>query len=228
VTPQPPYRPLATQRRLLGNTALLTAGQVVVQLLNFAIVVGLARVYGRDLLGVYSFSMAVGAVLCTFVSLGTHGLLLQRITHEPGETASYTGALFGFQLSVAVAVVLATHVVARWVSSSATMIWVLTAIVAFHVLTRVNSLFVLGFTARQQAGPATVAPIARLGFALLLAAAAVAAGASAPVALAAMPLAAALVLVVTAASSVRRVGPQGGRVRRAEILTYQGGGLAYI
>jgi len=228
MTPQPPYRPLATQRRLLSNTALLTAGQVVVQLLNFGIVVGLARVYGRDLLGVYSFSMAVGAVLCTFVSLGTHGLLLQRITHEPERTASYTGALFGFQLSVAVAIVLATHVVARWLSSSATMIWVLTAIVAFHVLTRVNSLFVLGFTARQQAGPATLAPIARLGFALLLAAAAVAAGATAPVALAAMPIAAALVLVVTSTSAVRRFGPLQVRFRRAEILTYLREGMPYF
>jgi len=228
MTPQPHDRPLATQRRLLGNTALLTAGQVVVQLLNFTIVVGLARTYGRDLLGVYSFSMAVGAVLCTFVSLGTHTLLLQRITREPGETASYTGALFGFQLSVAVAIVLATHVVARWLASSDTMVWVLTAIVAFHVLTRVNSLFVLGFTARQQAGAAMLAPIARLGTALALAAFAVAAGASAPVALAAMPIAAALVLVATAASSVRRFGPLRIRFRRAEIVTTLREGMPYF
>jgi O-antigen/teichoic acid export membrane protein len=228
MTPHPPYRPLATQRRLFGNTALLTGGQVVVQLLNFGIVVGLARVYGRDLLGVYSFSMAVGAVLCTFVSLGTHGLLLQRIAREPEQTASYTGALFGFQLSVAVAIVLAAHVAARWLSSSATMIWVLTAIVAFHVLTRVNSLFVLGFTARQQAGAATIVPIAKLGFALLLAAAAVAAGASAPVALAAMPIAAALVLTVTAACAVRRFGPLRIRFRRAEIITYLREGMPFF
>ena len=228
MTPHPPYRPLATQRRLFSNTALLSGGQVVVQLLNFGIVVGLARVYGQDLLGVYSFSMAVGAVLCTFVSLGTHGLLLQRITREPEQTASYTGALFGFQLSMAVTIVLATHVAARWLSSSATMIWVLTAIVAFHVLTRVNSLFVLGYTAREQAGAATVVPIAKLGFALLLAAAAVAAGATAPVALAAMPIAAVLVLAVTAACAVRRFGPLRIRFRRAEIATYLREGMPYF
>lgn len=222
------YRPLATQRRLLGNTALLTAGQVVVQLLNFGIVVGLARVYGRDLLGIYSFSMAVGAVLCTFVSLGTHGLLLQRMTREPEQTASHTAALFGFQLSVAIALVLATHVVARWLTTNDTMIWALTAIVGFHVLTRVNSLFVLGYTARQDARMATYSPIARIGLALLLASAAVLAGVSAPVALAAMPIAAALVLAVNATSAMRQFGSVRLRFQRAEIAAYLRDGMPYF
>lgn len=223
-----PYRPLATQRRLLGNTALLAGGQAVVQLLNFGLVIGLARVYGQDLLGVYSFAMAVGAVLCTFVSLGTHGFLLQRITREPEITASDTSALFAYQLGMAAAIVLATHVAARWLSSSMTLVWVLTAIVGFHVLTRVNSLFVLGFTARQQAGVATLVPIAKLGLALLLAAAAMAAGMSAPVALAALPIAAGLVLIATIAYAVRRFGPVEIRFRRAEIATYLREGLPFF
>jgi O-antigen/teichoic acid export membrane protein len=228
MSPETPYRPLATQRRLLGNTVLLTGGQAVVQLLNFGIVIGLARAYGRDLLGVYSFAMAVGAILCTFVSLGTHGLLLQRITRDPERTASFTGALFAYQLGVAAAIVLATHVAARWLSSSMTMAWVLTAIVAFHALTRVNSLFVLGFTARQQAGAATLVPVAKLGIALLLAAAAIATGASAPIALAAMPIAAVLVLIATAWYAIRRFGPLEVRFRRVEVAGYLREGMPYF
>ena len=225
---QTPYRPLATQRRLLSNTVLLTAGQAIVQLLNFGLVVALARVYGQELLGIYSFSMSVGALLCILVSLGTHGLLLQRITHEPERTASYTSALFGFQLSVAIAIVLATHLVARWMSPGETYIWVLTSIVAFHVLTRVNSLFVLGFTARQEAGEATTIPLARLAIALVLAGAAIAAGASAPVALAAMPIAALLVLVASVVRAVRRFGALPVRFNRAEIVSYLKDGMPFF
>ena len=86
----------------------------------------------------------------------------------------------------------------------------------------------LGFTARREAGAATVVPIAKLGFALLLAAAAVAAGATAPVALAAMPIAAALVLAVTAVCAARRFGPLRIRFRRAEIVTYLREGMPYF
>jgi O-antigen/teichoic acid export membrane protein len=219
---------LPAQRRLLGNTVLLSCGQAVVQLLNFALVVGLARFYGRELLGIYSFSMAVGAMLCLLVSLGTHGFLLQKISREPEETASLTGALFGFQLSVAVAIVLATHLVARWLSSSATLVWVLTAVVAFHTLTRVNSLFVLGFTARQEAHAAALGPIGKTGLALLLAGAAMLAGASASVALTALPLAALVGLVVTVLYSVRRFGPLQMRFRRTEIVVYLRAGMPYF
>jgi O-antigen/teichoic acid export membrane protein len=107
-------------------------------------------------------------------------------------------------------------------------VWVLTAIVAFHALTRVNSLFALGFTARQEAGAVALGPLGKIGFAVLLASAAMLAGASAPVALAAMPLAALLGLTLTALYSARRFGPLQIRFRRAEILEYLRGGTPYF
>jgi O-antigen/teichoic acid export membrane protein len=222
------HRPLETQRRLFGNTVLLSASDVVVQSLNFALAITLARSYGPELLGVYAYAMATGALVCILVSLGTHGFVLRRIGREPGQTVVATGALFGFQLSVAIALVLATHLTARALSSSPAIVWIVTLVVAYHCLTRVTSLLVLGFTAREHVGPASALPLARQGVAVLLVIVAVASGAGAPLALAGMPLAAVLVLVGMYAFAARRLGRPELRFQPAEIAWYLREGQPYF
>ena len=222
------HRPLATQRRLFGNTVLLSVSEAIVQLLNFALAIALARIYGPELLGVYSYAMAIGALLCILVSLGTHGFVLRRVGREPAQTVAATGALFGFQLSVALALVLAAHLTARALSSNPVIVWVVTSIVAYHCLTRVTSLLVLGFTARESVGPASVLPLARQGTAVLLAGAAMALGAAAPTALAALPVAALLVLIGMYVFAAQRLGPPQLRFRRAEIAWYLREGNPYF
>jgi O-antigen/teichoic acid export membrane protein len=222
------HQPLATQRRLFSNTVLLSAGQALFQLMNFVLVICLARVYGLEVLGTYSYAMAIGGLLCILVSLGTNQMLLHRLSTEPGQTVSSTGALLGFQCSIALTLVLLTHLTARWLSSSDTMVWIVTLIVAYHVLTRATSLLVVGFTARQEAAPATLLPAARLVIALLLAGPAMIWGASAPVVLAAMPIAALLMLIVMRRYAMRRFGRPQLRFRPAEISGYLRQGMPYF
>jgi O-antigen/teichoic acid export membrane protein len=215
---------LATQKRLLGNTALLSASEAIVQVLNFGFAVLIARAYGPGVLGVYSYAMAIGALVCILVSLGTHAVVLRRASHEPVKATAATGALFGFQLCMAIALVLAVHGVARLLSPAPYVTWIVTVVAGFHVLTRVTSLLTLGFTARQQAGPAAAVPVARQGIALALAAAAMAFGAEAPLALVSMPLAALIVLIGMYAFAARRLGRPELRWRSVEIRRYLGEG----
>lgn len=222
------YEPLAAQKRLFGNTMLLSASEAVVQLLNLAFAILLARIYGPVLLGVYSYAMAIGALLCILVSLGTHGLILRRASLQSEHATTATGALFGFQLSVALALVLATHLAARSLSSSPLMAWVVTLIAGYHVLTRVTSLLVIGFTARQQMGPASVLPLARQGLALLLACAAMTWDADARITLAALPASALLVLAGMYVFTARHLGRPALRFRRAEIGGYLREGQPYF
>jgi len=221
-------QPLATHKRLLGNTALLAAGQVLIQLLNFVLVIALARVYGRDVLGAYSFAMATGAVLCVFVGLGTQGFVQQQLSQQPELTASATGALFGFQLGMGLAIVLATHLLALALAADPVMVWVVTLIVGYHVLQRVTNLFLLGFTAREEMWIGAVLPPARLGIALLLLAGAIAAGLPAAFALASLPVATLAGLVATGLYSAHRFGRVQLRLRPAEIAGYLREGQPYF
>ena len=71
------------ERRVLINTAVLGTGEVVGQLANFAFVVLLARTYGVEIFGWYSFAMALGAVLSVFVSVGGTGYVTRELAREP-------------------------------------------------------------------------------------------------------------------------------------------------
>jgi len=222
------HRPLETQRRLFSNTVLLSISEVIVQLLNFALAILLARSYGPELLGVYSYAMAIGALVCILISLGTHGFVLRQVGREPEQTVVATGALFGFQMSVAIALVLAAHLTARALTTNAVVVWVVTLIVAYHCLMRVTSLLVLGFTAREHLGPASALPLARQGMGVLLVIAAVALGASAPLALAGMPFAALVVLIGMYVFAAQRLGRPRLRFQPSEIARYLREGHPYF
>jgi O-antigen/teichoic acid export membrane protein len=185
-------------------------------------------VYGREVLGAYSFAMATGAVLCVFVGLGTQGFVQQQLSQQPELTTSATGALYGFQLATGLAIVLATHLVALAFADDPVMVWIVTLIVAYHVLQRVTNLFVVGFTARQEMWIGAALPPARLGMALLLLAGAAALGLSAAFALASLPIAALAGLAATGLYTVHRVGRVRLNLRPAEIAGYLREGQPYF
>lgn len=221
-------RPLETQKRLFSNTALLSAAEVTSQLVNFAFVVCLARVFGRELLGMYAFAMAIGALFAALVSLGTHTLLLRQLSRDPDQTAEATSALLGFQISLALALVLAVHLAARWLAAAPEVAWVITLVVSFHVFMRVVHLLGLGYKARQEMRPPAAVQVASRIAILLLGGLAMLWGASAGLTLASMPIAALLTLAVTGLFVARRFGRLRLRLRRDEIGDYLRRGLPFF
>ena len=211
---------LQTQKRLFGNTALLLGGEGIAQLANLVFVVALARVFGRELLGAYAFSMSVGALLGVLVTLGTLALVLRQLSREPKRTSEVTGALLIFQLCVALVLILATYAAARLLNAGSLATVVATLVVAYHVLTQVTRLFLVGYMAREKMAAAAALPVVRRILTLLLAGAAMGAGLGAEVALAAMPIAALMILVLSGFLAMRHFGRPAFRLHWPEVLEY--------
>lgn len=213
-------RPLETQKRLFGNTALLAGAEAVGQLVNFAFVVGLARVFGRDLLGIYAFAMAIGALSAIVVSHGTHTVLLRELSREPEETTRATGSVLAFQSALALTMALAVHLAARWLAPSPEHLWVVTSVVGFHVSMRLAYLLSIGYQARQEMEAAAVLKAAPRVLILLFAGLAMLWGASAALTLASMPVAALVTVAGMAWVWARRFGHPRPQFRHVEIASY--------
>ena len=211
---------LQTQKRLFGNTALLFGGESIAQLANLVFVVALARVFGREVLGAYAFSMSIGALLGVLVTLGTRTLVLRQLSREPDRTSEVTGALLLFQLCVALVLVLATYLVARLLNAGSLATAAVTLIVAYHVFIQVTRLFLVGYMAREEMAAAAALPVARRILILLLAGAAMGAGLGPELTLAAMPTAALVILVLSGILAARHFGRPALRLQCAEVSGY--------
>jgi len=221
-------QPLQAQRRLMNNTVLLSAGEIAGQVVNFVFVIALARGYGQELLGLYAFAMAVGAVLCLLMSLGTHPLLLRELSRNPGQTAAAMGGLLPFQMLVGVALLLLVQQTAYRLGFPAEVIWVLSLVVGFHLLMHLADFMTVGFDARQRMAPRALVQVSpRLGM-LLLGGAAMAWGASAELALAAMPAATLLTLAAIYGFVRLHLGPMRWRLRAGEVWPYLKRGLPFF
>jgi O-antigen/teichoic acid export membrane protein len=208
---------LQTQRRLLGNTALLAGAEAEGQVVNLVFVVGLARVLGREVLGTYAFAMSVGAVAAVVVSHGTHTVLLRQLSRAPEETSRATDGVIGYQVTVALMIVLAVHLAARWFAATPEHVWVVTFVVAFHVLMRLAHLLSIGPQERRKMEAAAALKAAPRIVSLLLAGLAVLWGASAALTLASMPAAAFITVAATALVWALRFGRPRPRTRHADV-----------
>ena len=86
------------ERKIFGNTLLLAAGQVVAQVANFGFVILFARSFGVQTFGVYSFAMAIGALLSILVSFGTNALATKEISREARTDPILIGKILPLQL----------------------------------------------------------------------------------------------------------------------------------
>ena len=93
---------MKVERRLLGNVAVLGAGEFIAQIANFGFVVLIARAFGPGLLGHYSFSMAVTAIVSVFVSFGSMQLLIRNIGSNPYHGGELLSTLFPVQILLAI------------------------------------------------------------------------------------------------------------------------------
>ena len=90
------------ERRVFGNVAILGTGEFIAQFANFGFVVLIARAFGPELLGHYSFSMAVSAIVIVFVSFGSMQLLIRNIGRNPDHGGELLRTLFPVQILLAI------------------------------------------------------------------------------------------------------------------------------
>ena len=160
------------ERRLLGNVAILGTGEFIAQFANFAFVVLIARAFGPEVLGSYSFSMAVSAIAVAFVSFGTVQLLTRNIGRDPDEGGKLLRTLFPFQILLAVFAWVGIVAAGSVSQLSTPEVGILAAIAGFQVVSRLTEILLAEPTGRQQMHVAAVVgaglPILILGATSLL------------------------------------------------------------
>jgi O-antigen/teichoic acid export membrane protein len=93
-----------TNRLLLKNTAVLTAGKVSGDLFTFLFLVYFARMFGTDILGKYAFAMSIGGFLAIFISMGLNIVMVRDLSQDSSLSAKYMVNLLFTQSIVALPV----------------------------------------------------------------------------------------------------------------------------
>ena len=147
---------MKVERRLLGNVAVLGAGEFVAQLANFLFVIIIARAFGPELLGHYSLSMAVTAIVVVFVSFGTIQLHVRNIGRDADDGGKLLRALFPAQIGLAFVAWIAIVSVGALTQLSATEVGLLAAIAGYQILVRMTGILLAEPKGRQQMNPVAV------------------------------------------------------------------------
>ena len=144
---------MKVERRLLGNVAILGTGEFIAQFANFGFVVLIARAFGPEILGHYSFSMAVTAMAVVFVSFGTVQLLVRSIGRDPVHGGELLRVLFPVQLVLAVIAWIAIVSAGAMSRLSPYEVALLAAIAGYQILIRLTTILLTEAKGRQQMNP---------------------------------------------------------------------------
>lgn len=147
---------MKVERRLLGNVAILGAGEFVAQLANFLFVIIIARAFGPELLGHYSLSMAVTAIVVVFVSFGTIQLHARNIGRNADDGGELLRTLFPAQVGLAIVAWIAIISAGAVSRLSATEVGLLAAIAGYQILVRMTGILLTEPKGRQQMNPVAV------------------------------------------------------------------------
>jgi len=206
------------ERRVLINTAVLGVGEAVGQLANFAFVVVLARRYGVEIFGWYSFAMALGVVLALFVSLGGVGYVTRELARDAVGAQAIFDSLRPLQMASGLIVWLVIVAVATLSDVTPGEMWVIVIVGAYQILLKMTSLYLAPAAARQRPLAVAVVGGGHRVLVAILAGVAILLGLDAPVALLAMPIAALVALLVARAHTDRYATTAEATVDRLHVI----------
>jgi O-antigen/teichoic acid export membrane protein len=85
---------MSLAKKLVKNTALLYCGEVISKIFQILLVIILARHYGPNVFGEYSFAIVFTFVFSMFVDLGLNTLVLREVSVNKGLTSKYLKNIF--------------------------------------------------------------------------------------------------------------------------------------
>ena len=144
------------ERRVFGNVAILGTGEFIAQFANFGFVVLIARAFGPELLGHYSFSMAVSAIVIVFVSFGSMQLLIRNIGRNPDHGGELLRTLFPVQILLAIVAWIGIVSAGAISELSATEVGLLGAIAGYQILVRLTGILLTEAKGRQLMNPVAI------------------------------------------------------------------------
>lgn len=194
------------ERRILKNTSVLLGASFVSQLANFGFVIHIARAYGPNLFGEYSFALSLGSLLSVLVGLGTNKLLIRKCSQNPELWQSQAGLLFPVQTALAIMICVLVIGIAKFLGIAGTELHVVVIVASFQLLAPIWNLFAIGFTATERMAYAAMADAGGRLFILLAGSIAILLGADIQWVVFMMPVSALLALIVLSRLATREFG----------------------
>lgn len=198
---------MKVERRLIGNVAVLGAGEFIAQLANFLFVIIIARAFGPALLGHYSLSMAVTAIVVVFVSFGTIQLHVRNIGRNADDGGELLRTLFPVQVGLAIVAWIAIVSVGALSQLSGTEVGLLAAIAGYQILVRMTGILLTEPKGRQQMNPVAVVHAGTPILILCVASALLWMKSGPLVVLSVMPVCAFMFAIYAARTAIRLGGP---------------------
>lgn len=125
--------------RIFRNFGYLTLGKVLADVFTFLFFLVLARNYGQEGIGQYSFAMALTGVLVVFADFGLQNLSIKDMSRDRDQVANYYGRLMAVRLLLSVAVCSALVGMTAFLPFSEEMKLILIVIGAYQIfITLVN------------------------------------------------------------------------------------------
>ncbi|GJL58129.1 MAG: peptide-binding protein [Nitrospirales bacterium] len=94
-----------TGLRIFQNFGYLTVGKLLADGATFWFFIVLARTYGQEGIGQYSFAMALTSVLAVFADFGIHNLSIKYLSRDRDQVTNYYGRLLAVRLLLSATVI---------------------------------------------------------------------------------------------------------------------------
>lgn len=202
-----PEKPARTSGlSILKNFGFLSFGDVAGNLFTFAFFVVLARTYGQDGIGQYSFAMALTAFISVATDFGLYSLSVRDMSRNPEGWVEYFSRIFMLRIILSAFIIPVLVLVAWFGPFTPELALIIAMIGAYQIaLTLVNGYGAL-FIAREEMHIASMLVISLRAVTAIAGIAAVFAGASLPVAISVLPVATVLHMVAGYILVRRRYG----------------------
>ncbi len=140
----------AIGRKIFKNVGFLLMGRFGGDAFTFVLFVVLARTYGQEGIGQYSFAMALAGFFITFSEFGLYDLSVKEMSRRVGPLGEYYGEIFSLRLILSVAVFGALLIVIPFLPFSSDTKIIIAIIGAYRVFTVLVDGFTAVFVAREE------------------------------------------------------------------------------
>ncbi|GJL69213.1 MAG: peptide-binding protein [Nitrospirales bacterium] len=120
--------------KIFRNFGCLTVGKVLADISTFLFFLVLARNYGQEGIGQYSFAMALTGVLVVFADFGLQNLSIKDMSRDRDQVAIYYGRLMAVRLLLSVAVCSALVLITLFLPLSDEMKLLIIVIGAYQII----------------------------------------------------------------------------------------------
>ena len=130
---------MSVTQRIIKNTAFLISGQIFAKIVNLALVLILAHIFGVTGFGIYSFAFAYTSLFVLLVHLGINNLLVREVARNKERAEDFIATTFPVLLVMAAFLLMLINLIAfisNWVYLERIIIFIFSFYAIFETICR--------------------------------------------------------------------------------------------